>query len=618
MKSLIAFFQIVLADAGTRCGISTTHDAKSVLGRVEREGDGFLTITLANFGKGFERSLDQGFVSRDSFPGFRYRAGLPELFRGFLGLVFDTKTGQLNDVPNIDAIRCVRQLTLMFAKIERPCSKERERKAIDGYFETERSVYSYDQTFTKPTMFGESRADKLHRVGMLLWAELFSTVDQQIYNGELIPKHGPGATADRKIGNAKWEFDKWPLRFGGVFPDWDFLIPNTKGHFLRDLEEILSVDPGSELPAKVTLVPKTQKTPRIIAMEPSYMMYVQQAILEKFVDATERIDIPFQFIRSKSQIPNNEAAKRGSRYGDLATLDLSEASDRVSYLHVMALLRNFPHLREAVSACRSTKADVFGKVISLSKFASMGSALCFPFESIVFTTLVFLGIEKALQRPLTKKDVQSFFSQVRVYGDDIIVPVEYVPFVIGELEAYGFKVNRHKSFWNGKFRESCGADYYDGHDVSIVKVRSDFPVTKRSIDELISTVSLRNLLFEAGGWDGTVSALDSFISRLIRFPTVDRKSPMLGRWTHGPCQIDGFSGGDAENPSSKWKDTHIPLVRGYVPVSRLPSNSVDGVGALMKFFLKRGEEPFLDRRHLDRSGRPSVSIKLGWVPAIPY
>jgi len=124
--------------------------------------------------------------------------------------------------------------------------------------------------------------------------------------------------------------------------------------------------------------------------------------------------------------------------GNLATLDLSEASDRVSNQHVRLLVKNHRALREAVDATRSRKADVLGKTIRLAKFASMGSALCFPFEALVFATIVFVGIERELNRQLTQKDIESFYGRVRVYGDDIIVPVEYVESVVRELEALGF------------------------------------------------------------------------------------------------------------------------------------------------------------------------------------
>jgi len=178
-------------------------------------------------------------------------------------------------------------------------------------------------------------------------------------------------------------------------------------------------------------------------------------------------------------------AREGSHTGSLATLDLKEASDRVSNQLVRRMLENHPWLRAGVDSCRSRRAVVEfpsgrSESIRLGKFASMGSALTFPVEALVFATCAILGIERALGRQLTKKDVHRLRGQVRVYGDDIIVPVEYVHSVNEVLETFGFRVNFGKSYWTGKFRESCGGDYYDGHDVTIVRVRRIFPSSPRN------------------------------------------------------------------------------------------------------------------------------------------
>jgi hypothetical protein len=365
-------------------------------------------------------------------------------------------------------------------------------------------------------------------------------------------------------------------------------------------------EPGRERPVKVIHVPKTLKTPRIIAEEPTCMMFVQQGILEMMKEEFRADSNTRAFVCFDSQLPNQQLARAGSRSGDLATLDLKEASDRVSNQLVNSLFANFPWIREAVQVVRSTRADVNGEIIELAKYASMGSALTFPIEALVFCTLVFLGIEKALNRPLTSRDVKRFRGVVRVYGDDIVVPTEYVPSVIEVLEHYGARVNTNKSFWKGKFRESCGADFYDGHNVNVVRVRQVFPQSRRDASELIATVSLRNQLFELG-FDRTVAWLDSQVSRILpRYPFVTRDSGALGKWT-----MDG-----SFDVTHRHMAEQRPLVEAYVPVPRIPPNSIDGYPALLKVFLKRGIEPFQDQRHLTHSGRPSVvDIKLKRVRA---
>ena len=515
MKSLIALLRWVLIDLGTRCGTSTTLDLKTIERRVEHEGISFLTISLANFGSDFQKSLDQGYVDSCSFAGFQRKGGLPLFLGGFLSHVFSTTGGRLLDEPCISCILSIRQITLMWAKMSIPCSETRTKKAIAQYVKCESSVRQYDVSFSNDSDLIQTR---FKRMSSLLWADYFSKLDNSLYAEGIVPKHGPGATADKLRGNAKFRQIEWTERLQKVFPDWENLIPN--GHFSDDLHSVTVLEPGMERPVRVITVPKTLKTPRIIAIEPACMQYAQQGVLEMMTKIGREFDNFRSFVCSDSQAPNQKLARFGSISGSLATLDLSEASDRVSNQHVRALLANHRHLFDAVDATRSRKADVPGfGVQRLAKFASMGSALCFPFEAIVFTTVIFMGIERALNRRLTAKDISNFAGKVRVYGDDIIVPVEFVHTVIEELEAFGFLVNTHKSFWTGKFRESCGKDYYSGIDVSVVRCRSFLPRNKQHVKEIISTVSLRNQLY-AAGFDRSVEYLDSLILRIIPFPYV--------------------------------------------------------------------------------------------------
>ena len=598
MKSLIALLRWVLIDLGTRCGTSTTLDLKTIERRVEHEGISFLTISLANFGSDFQKSLDQGYVDSCSFAGFQRKGGLPLFLGGFLSHVFSTTGGRLLDEPCISCILSIRQITLMWAKMSIPCSETRTKKAIAQYVKCESSVRQYDVSFSNDSDLIQTR---FKRMSSLLWADYFSKLDNSLYAEGIVPKHGPGATADKLRGNAKFRQIEWTERLQKVFPDWENLIPN--GHFSDDLHSVTVLEPGMERPVRVITVPKTLKTPRIIAIEPACMQYAQQGVLEMMTKIGREFDNFRSFVCSDSQAPNQKLARFGSTSGSLATLDLSEASDRVSNQHVRALLANHRHLFDAVDATRSRKADVPGfGVQRLAKFASMGSALCFPFEAIVFTTVIFMGIERALNRRLTAKDISNFAGKVRVYGDDIIVPVEFVHTVIEELEAFGFLVNTHKSFWTGKFRESCGKDYYSGIDVSVVRCRSFLPRNKQHVKEIISTVSLRNQLY-AAGFDRSVEYLDSLILGIIPFPYVSEASSLLGRHGPGLCQ-----------PERHDEHLHQPLVKGMMVFSPLPSSKLEDGGALLKWFLKRGDEPFDDELHLERAGRPvSVRIKSRWA-----
>jgi hypothetical protein len=444
-------------------------------------------------------------------------------------------------------------------------------------------------------LFGGRLLRDVSRTVMLVFGDALAEVDRQIAYNELTPKHGPGATADRLRGNQKWTFPTWPERMERMFPYREFAqhsILATRDNAVRLLPQ------DEEIPTRVILVPKTQVTPRIIAAEPTAMQYAQQALKQPLVDAIESHPIASSFVGFEDQRPNQAMAHFASDEGTLATLDLSEASDRVPNWLVEAILEPWPHLNEAVQACRSTRAKLpDGEVIPLLKFASMGSALTFPIEAIVFAAVTLVGVHRAVSVPMSGKSLTRLQDEVRVYGDDIICPSVAAETVIECLEAFGFKVNRHKSFWTGLFRESCGKEYWAGFDVSVTKVRFSFPSSLRDAKEVASAVATRNLFYK-DGLSRVVALYDEALTLILkgRFPVVEESSPLLGR-----LDTSAWPDGHAWCP-----DYHVPLARGYVVQALIPENEIDGSAAMLKCLVNPGNQ---DPQHLTRSGRPTA-VKL--------
>nr|QDH86500.1 MAG: RNA-dependent RNA polymerase [Leviviridae sp.] len=599
MKSLIVLWSYIADEEAMWCCTSAHRDKKTVADRTNNEGLSFLTITLPTFAKDFELSLERGRVDNDVFLSFKKNGSLPAFLQGFSCLVFDRKTGVLLDEPNIHAIRAIRQLTLLYSKILLECEDFRVAKAFNDYIECEMEVKALELSDEQNFLFT--------RLSRMLFASMFTSVDSDIYNLNMVPKHGPGATADKLVGNQKFNQHSWPIRLERSFPFLEMVLPNYS--FWEELEDVDFHEPEAEIPVKVIAVPKTMKTPRIIAVEPTAMQYAQQAVLRLFQDGVKDNDLLNTFIGFDDQEPNQLLAKEGSLNGELATLDLSEASDRVSILHAQLLLQDHPHLMRAVSDCRSRHADVPGHgIVPLTKFASMGSALTFPIEAMTFLVVVLLGIEKSLGHPLSRRDLYDLKGRVRIFGDDIIVPKDHVHSVIDSLESFGFKVNGRKSFWNGQFRESCGREFYAGQNVSIVRVRRILPSSRRNVQEIISTVSLRNQLFLAG-FESTVDLLDGRMFRILgHFPRIEEGSPVLGR-RHFDCHND-----DTKMVNS------ISLVKGWRIRPVIPVNEISGWPALRKCLslLEQRESEFVPTSsdHLRRSGRPrAVDIKLGMGPS---
>lgn len=613
MKSLMFLWREAANEMAAWCSISATGDYKKLASRVEAEGVSFLTITLPTYARDFEQALDSGSVKPEHFLSFTRKAGLPLFLGGFLARVFDS-SGVLLDEPCPDSIFAIRQLTLMFKKIELPCSDARSARALKRYIECEQELVEW-----KASEVFEKLLPHFEKATILLYGQEFQEVDQKIYHNLLWPKHGPGATAERTLGNEKFKQLTWTTRLEAILPYGEYCLPNWR--YNSNMERVQFLEPGQEDPTRVVLVPKTLKTPRVIAIEPVRMQYMQQAVADQLINETDaafnerrrrkaRDYFTSSFVGFADQEPNRLLAKQGSIDGALATLDLSEASDRVLNEHVKLLFKCWPNLNQAAQATRSSKAHLRGfgvdETIPLTKFASMGSALCFPVEAMMFQSIIFAAIGMALNTPLTRRIINSFEGKVRVYGDDIIVPTDYVGPVIQALEAFGLKVNLDKSFWTGKFRESCGGDFYDGDWVTPVYVRREFPRKRADVQEIISLVSLRNQFYWAGLWK-TAGYLDNRIRNVLHhYPVVEATSPVLGRHSLLPYKAERMH-----------PDYHKPLVRGYVVRSKIPDSPLTDEWALLKCLLKRGAEPFADSQHLERQGRPLVvGIKLRW--AQPY
>jgi len=591
MKSLKTLTLSVLLELGALCDTAVDRDLTRIAARCEDEGEAFLTITLPNFCKCFERSLAVGSIASVSFDGFAKRGGFPLFMGGLLRLVFSDEDGSLLDEPSIDAIQGIRQVALLHSKIFEVCDQKRAANSIESYVECERLLH---ESWYDPRLIKELRATATQVFGSQL-----RDIEESCASGTLVPRHGPGSTADRLSGNGKWDSGYWPVRLDAEFPVADYLLPGYS--FYEELSHVEMPEPADETPVKVVTVPKTAAKARVIAMEPTNVQYVQQALLGEFTRVFSRGSA---FVDLTDQQLNRRMARDGSRDGSLATLDLSEASDRVSVEVVEAVFGNYPKLLAALTSSRSLRSSLpDGRVISLAKFASMGSATCFPVESIVFATIALNAIRKSLNEPVLRQArIRELAKTTRVFGDDIIVPTAHVQHVLRDLASLGAKPNNHKSFWTGKFRESCGGDYFAGHDVSVTRLRRRLPETRHDSSELLALVAFRNHMYMRGFWN-TCAKVDVGIEKMIPMPIVEQSSPVCGRWSV------------AFKPQTQRHHPNYqsPLVKGLVVRSVSPYSESSGSGKLLKCTLPNRYEPFAEENHLTRSGRPDrVRTKIGW------
>jgi hypothetical protein len=274
---------------------------------------------------------------------------------------------------------------------------------------------------------------------------------------------------------------------------------------------------------------------------------------------------------------------------------------------------------EAVDSCRTRRSILpDGRLVSLKKFASMGSALCFPVEAMYFYTCCVVALTWGANLPVTRATVKQAARNIYVYGDDIIVPADKATAVIDTLQQYNCKANPSKSFWTGKFRESCGVDAYDGELVTPTYIRKERPNDRQQVDSIVSWVKTANLFYMKGFWR-TASHMYATCEKLIgNLPYVGPHSPLLGR-----VSLMGY------RTIGRWSDSlHSPQVRGYVVRPVYSCDNIDGHAALWKCLsiLERRppRKPWTDAslwveeetypHHLEQSvRRGAVTLKLRWV-----
>lgn len=255
---------------------------------------------------------------------------------------------------------------------------------------------------------------------------------------------GPGVTSSSK-GEWLSEYNKIiaePQCSPALYPMAQALIRECP--LWSELGHSLKVIPGS----RIAFVPKDAKTDRTIAIEPSINSFFQkgQAYIIRKALLKWGLDL-------RDQTKNQRLAYLGSKFGQLATIDLSAASDTISIGIVERLLPS--EWVTFLGLTRSEQYSINGTDFRrFHKWSSMGNGYTFDLETLVFASLV--------KATLHFLDINNQWS---VYGDDIIIDVRAYDLLAEVFDYCGFSVNQRKSFKDGPFRESCGEDFFEGHRV---------------------------------------------------------------------------------------------------------------------------------------------------------
>lgn len=286
------------------------------------------------------------------------------------------------------------------------------------------------------------------------WTQNFDECVEESF----FPAFGPGAIAE-----------KTPSRNIGIAAKYSWLRSDMRlQYMLNRLPSKLDFESRGALDRtnKIVFVPKSLRKNRVISKEPAGLGYFQHAIFACMDNMIRKSEYLSDRIDLHNQLHQQDAAWAGSLFGELATVDLSAASDSVTYMLVKRVFKH-PTLRRMLICTRSDYAELpSGKTVRLNKFAPMGSAVCFPVETLVFAACC----EVATRRCPSVGDSDNNYC---VYGDDIVIDCRALSQLQLILASLHMKVNEDKSFWGRQglcFRESCGEYFARGTSVTPLRV----------------------------------------------------------------------------------------------------------------------------------------------------
>lgn len=602
---------------------SLAIDLREILGCVEERGIGALCTDLPNVCKALDRALDDGRWSHTGLPltekkgeGIEY----PRLLGCLFSYVFDD-TGLLRKDYSHEAITCLRQIYRCCKKLDVECPPERVYDEVHKFLETEDSLPPLNEYWeveeTTPTAtvetypgfrwsrwFAESAVETAARYSekfeesLKFLGSFLDTLDKvcgriaslffRVEPGDWMHKHGPGAVSSTDDWEDKYDLHNWPDRLDSAFPYADHAFPayhHWASHFGDWRRRVTSFERSSRLCS----VPKTFEKPRLIAAEPVENMWCQQFLRDAMYSTIEESWLS-AFIPIRDQEVPRQVCLKASETGELATMDLSEASDRVSCEFVGNLFRTAPRFLMLLRASRTLSVyiskdllgDTNGKHVKLRKYATMGNATTFPVESLGFLAVAIAAVFTHRRQRVTVENIRSLMGEVVVFGDDLIVPKECAGCVGLALEALNFKVNRDKTFCKGNFRESCGMEAFGGKEVSTTYIC--LPPTTRNPRNVDGCVDISNNLY-VRGWLDAAAYLCSRVRNMYNVPYVAVGARAKGFWCHG----------DLPNPKRlykmRWNDKlHRPEARVTVLTGRSdrsPRPGYLGDLCLLQYFTER-------------------------------
>ena len=294
-------------------------------------------------------------------------------------------------------------------------------------------------------------------------------------------------TADAvELASESLVYDKAMWVLLGHDPVYAYLDPARRGMIRSAREAIQSQLVGHD---KLMFIHKGLTSYRSIGAQPTLNGMLQlgvDPVLKRFLRDRAGVDLEDQSL-------NQRLALIGSRHWEdddpWCTLDKTDASN----LLALMLTNLFPPawaelLRKLRAPAYLAPWNIGGETCTYHMYAGMGNGTTFSVESLVFAAMAYATSQLPLEEFISRHE----FS---VYGDDVILRRAHALRYWKLAEYMGFIISKEKSFVDGPFRESCGADYWKGEDVRPAYVKSEEPVMHEL--ELIGT---HNTLVDHPKW----------------------------------------------------------------------------------------------------------------------
>jgi hypothetical protein len=488
------------------------RDVMTLEKRLHNEGLPFVTSMLPKYMSGF-LSLIEGDIAL--FPSFKMKGVYP----AFLGGLAHSVIHDGSTVKNrANALKYLYNFCVSFKKLQGPYKKEKLRDQFNEFCEVDASL-CFEASIEAKIPILESAREFIGKF----------TRGLDLESRHCIPRPGPGATNSPIQSSMRYRPHRRYRQVEEVFPLWDAwscgpwdFVNTDMSDYIRDKIN----DPLLDFPtSRFKFVPKTRDKARGICIEENDVQFLQQALRRLITKRIEKTWLG-NHIALNDQSVNAALALRSSVDRYYCTIDMSEASDRISRDLVFYLFQDNVELCDALDALSTRyivppKEADDGTPLETKKFAPMGSALCFPVMSLVHYALIRAII---LQTNCTDREI--YAKQIYVYGDDIIIPVACYRAVVDWLPIFGMKLNTGKSFHRSHFRESCGIHAYYGVIVTPVFVKQ-IP-NQRKPGFLSSCLSVERDLFK-NGFENTARFHRQYIQQHYgEMPYVNERTNLVG------------------------------------------------------------------------------------------